>query len=48
MEGRCDDIPEQAFLYCGSIDDVYEKARKIQEASSAAAASVGDERKNPR
>ncbi len=48
VEGRCDDIPEQAFLYCGSIDDVYEKARKIQEASSAAAASVGDERKNPR
>ena len=25
--GDCDDIPEQAFLMCGTIDDVYEKNR---------------------
>ena len=30
LDGNCDEIPEQAFLYCGSIDDVYEKAAKLQ------------------
>jgi F-type H+/Na+-transporting ATPase subunit beta len=29
-DGNLDDIPEQAFLYCGGLDDVREKARKIQ------------------
>ncbi|MBL8087804.1 MAG: F0F1 ATP synthase subunit beta [Chthonomonas sp.] len=29
VEGRCDEIPEQAFLYCGSIEDVFEKAKKL-------------------
>jgi F-type H+-transporting ATPase subunit beta len=29
VDGKCDDIPEQAFLYCGSIEDVYEKAKKL-------------------
>lgn len=28
--GELDDIPEQAFLYCGGLDDVYEKAKKLQ------------------
>lgn len=32
VEGNLDDIPEQAFLYCGGLDDVYEKAKKLQEA----------------
>ncbi|MEZ9631605.1 ATP synthase F1 subunit beta, partial [Vibrio breoganii] len=27
--GQYDDIPEQAFLYCGSIDEVLEKAKSI-------------------
>ncbi len=26
LKGNCDDIPEQYFLMCGSIDDVYAKA----------------------
>ena len=25
LGGECDDIPEQAFLFCGSIDDVLRK-----------------------
>ena len=30
VQGELDDIPEQAFLYCGGLDDVYEKAKKLQ------------------
>jgi F-type H+/Na+-transporting ATPase subunit beta len=30
--GELDDLPEQAFLYCGGLDDVYAKAKKLQEA----------------
>ncbi|MEQ1359193.1 F0F1 ATP synthase subunit beta, partial [Salmonella enterica] len=29
VSGELDDIPEQAFLYCGGLDDVYEKAKKL-------------------
>ena len=29
IEGECDDLPEQAFLMAGGIDDVREKAKKI-------------------
>ena len=29
VEGKVDDIPEQAFLYVGSIDDVREKAKEL-------------------
>ncbi|MCR5280086.1 MAG: F0F1 ATP synthase subunit beta [Lachnospiraceae bacterium] len=28
LNGECDDIPESAFLLVGSIDDVFEKAKK--------------------
>ena len=31
LEGHCDDIPEQAFYMVGTIDDAYEKARKLSE-----------------
>jgi len=30
VAGELDDVPEQAFLYCGGLDDVYEKAKKLQ------------------
>jgi F-type H+-transporting ATPase subunit beta len=30
VDGKLDDIPEQAFLYCGGLDDVYEKAEKLK------------------
>ncbi|HVL40025.1 MAG TPA: F0F1 ATP synthase subunit beta [Fimbriimonadaceae bacterium] len=30
VAGNLDDLPEQAFLYCGGLDDVYEKAKKLQ------------------
>lgn len=30
IDGNLDDIPEQAFLYCGSLEDVREKAKKLQ------------------
>ncbi|EKO3367255.1 F0F1 ATP synthase subunit beta [Vibrio fluvialis] len=29
LNGRYDDIPEQAFLYCGTIDEVLEKAKTL-------------------
>ncbi|MCG9553574.1 F0F1 ATP synthase subunit beta [Vibrio sp. Isolate31] len=29
LNGEYDDIPEQAFLYCGSIDEVLEKAKSL-------------------
>ena len=28
-DGKHDNIPEQAFLYCGTIDEVVEKAAKL-------------------
>ena len=31
VEGKYDDLPEQAFLYAGTIEDVIEKAKKLQE-----------------
>ena len=30
IEGKHDDIPESAFLFAGTIDDVVEKAKKVQ------------------
>jgi F-type H+/Na+-transporting ATPase subunit beta len=32
VEGNLDHLPEQAFLYCGGLDDVHEKAKKIAAA----------------
>ncbi|MFA0086727.1 F0F1 ATP synthase subunit beta [Vibrio sp. 10N.286.49.C2] len=29
LNGQYDDIPEQAFMYCGSIDEVLEKAKTL-------------------
>ena len=28
LSGKCDDIPEQHFMMCGTIDEVFEKARQ--------------------
>ncbi|MDZ4064836.1 MAG: F0F1 ATP synthase subunit beta, partial [Coriobacteriia bacterium] len=30
VAGKHDDIPEQAFLYCGGIDEVLAKATKMK------------------
>ncbi|MDR2956616.1 MAG: F0F1 ATP synthase subunit beta [Coriobacteriales bacterium] len=30
IDGKCDNIPEQAFRYKGAIEDVYEAARKLE------------------
>ena len=30
LEGKCDHIPEQCFVYKGSIDDVYAEYEKMQ------------------
>ena len=30
LSGECDDIPESCFLFAGTIDDVFEKAKKAQ------------------
>ncbi|KEY91413.1 ATP synthase subunit beta [Candidatus Photodesmus blepharus] len=29
LSGEYDDVPEQAFMYCGTIDDVFVNARKL-------------------
>ncbi|AUW06433.1 F0F1 ATP synthase subunit beta [Vibrio campbellii] len=29
LDGQYDDIPEQAFMYCGNIDEVLKKAKKL-------------------
>jgi F-type H+-transporting ATPase subunit beta len=31
VEGKCDDLPEQAFIYKGTIDEVREAAKKMLE-----------------
>ena len=31
LDGECDDLPEQAFLNVGTIEEAFEKARKISE-----------------
>ncbi len=31
LAGECDDLPEQAFLFCGNIEEVREKAKKLAE-----------------
>ena len=33
VDGNLDDVPEQAFLYCGGLDDVRAKAAKLQAAA---------------
>jgi len=30
LDGECDELPEQAFMYCGAIEEVFEKAKKMQ------------------
>jgi F-type H+-transporting ATPase subunit beta len=33
LAGHCDDLPEQAFMMAGTIEDVREKAQKLEQAS---------------
>ena len=33
LDGRCDDLPEQAFMMAGTIEDVREKAEKLEKSS---------------
>lgn len=28
LDGECDELPESAFLFCGTIDEAFEKAKK--------------------
>ena len=35
VEGKHDDIPEQAFLYVGAIEEAQEKAERIKQATAA-------------
>ncbi|ADK67270.1 ATP synthase F1 subcomplex beta subunit [Olsenella uli DSM 7084] len=35
VDGKCDDIPEQAFRYAGTIEDVRERAAKMSSEASA-------------
>jgi F-type H+-transporting ATPase subunit beta len=31
LEGKYDDLPEQAFLYVGTIEEAVEKAKRLQK-----------------
>jgi F-type H+/Na+-transporting ATPase subunit beta len=33
LDGKCDDVPEQAFMMAGTIDDVREKAERLAKAT---------------
>ena len=33
LDGHCDDLPEQAFMMAGTIEDVREKAEKLEKSS---------------
>ena len=33
IDGKCDDLPEQAFFMCGGIEEVREKAKKMAAAA---------------
>ena len=35
VDGKHDDVPEQAFMYVGTIDEVLEKAEKIKAEAAA-------------
>ncbi|WP_077598680.1 F0F1 ATP synthase subunit beta [Olsenella urininfantis] len=35
IDGKCDEIPEQAFRYAGGIEDVQARAKKMQAAAQA-------------
>ena len=35
LDGKVDDLPEQAFLNVGTIEDAIEKGKKLLEAASA-------------
>jgi len=35
VDGKCDDIPEQAFRYASNIDDVRARAAKMAAAEKA-------------
>ena len=32
IRGDCDALPESAFMYAGTIDEVFERAKSMQEA----------------
>ncbi|PLX32864.1 MAG: F0F1 ATP synthase subunit beta [Ignavibacteria bacterium] len=32
IKGECDELPENAFMYVGTIDEAFERAKKMQEA----------------
>ena len=36
VDGRHDEVPEQAFLMAGNIDDVLKKAQRLQEQGGGA------------
>ena len=31
LNGNCDDLPEQSFMMAGTIEDVREKAEKLEK-----------------
>ena len=31
IDGKYDDLPEQAFLYCGTVEDVVKKAKELEK-----------------
>ena len=34
IDGECDDLPEQAFRYAGTIEDVRKRAQAMQQSNA--------------
>ena len=45
VDGEVDDLPEQAFRYAGTIDDVRERAQKMRSEQSESGKSAESEEK---
>ena len=45
IDGECDDLPEQAFRYAGTIDDVKKRAAELTKTDESDEAGSADEKK---
>ena len=43
LDGKCDDLPEQAFMMAGTIEDVREKADRIAKGCEVERALIASE-----
>ena len=46
VDGQHDDLPEQAFIYVGTIEEAVEKGHKIQGKKSTPSAAIEKDKKD--